>query len=367
MAAKYALLIGIASYGEGVPPLPSVGRDVEAMREIFEDPALGDIPANHMAVLIDPRRTEMEQAIENFYLTKRAADDVLIFYYSGHGQLDPVNYTELLLSTGESQKISRDGSLYLESSTMLPASKVREYMDRSSSRCKVVILDCCHSGAFVQGMTADKVANTIRPDLINRSIRKAFDGVNGAGRAVLASSANIETSLVQDNDDGLSVYTNYIVEGIKTGKAAPHHDTENIKAKDLHDYVRKSVIQKYSNMTPQFFTTLGGAEIPVSKVFKDPGLQYRENLKKYIYRDGGEIISRVRSILDILRDKLGLAEEDAHRIEEEVRTIYNKHKSNEIKYRQAVKDLKSNHTENNKLYYLSRDELDDLSVLAFVD
>jgi hypothetical protein len=65
-----------------------------------------------------------DQLWENFYLTKRAADDVLIFYYSGHGQLDPVNYTELLLSTGESQKISKDGSLDLESSTMLPASKV---------------------------------------------------------------------------------------------------------------------------------------------------------------------------------------------------------------------------------------------------
>jgi hypothetical protein len=224
MAGRHALLIGISAYGEGLEPIPSARLDVEALREVLQDPELGGIPAEQVRVLIDPERTGMEIEIESFYANKEP-DDLLLLYFSGHGFRDEGD-RQLLLSTRQSTRVSKNGQSRVQRATTLPASLVRRHMEESLSRRQVVILDCCFSGFFAEGMKA-KDAGTLEIEAM----------LGGKGRAVLTSSDAIETSRAPTDGEGLSLYTRFLVEGIQTG-AADRLGRGYLEAEDLHHYAK---------------------------------------------------------------------------------------------------------------------------------
>lgn len=321
MASRHALLIGISSYGEGLQALPSALLDVEAMREALVDPELGDIPPDQLQVLTNPDRTTMEKAIETFFANK-SADDLLLFYFSGHGMRDKDDH-QLLLSCRESQYIFDRGISYHPVATTLPASTVKRYMDNSLSQCQIVILDCCFSGAFANGMT------------IGKGIEEAFGGI---GRAVLTSSEAIETSRASATGDNLSVYTRFLVEGIQTG-AADIQGKGWVNTKDLHDYALRGVQAIYPTMTPQFFSTLDGYKIEICKVRRDPSIEYRQRLLEYLQRDRGDISPVSRNFLDILQKKIGLASETADQIEDEASEPYRQYHENLKQYQTIIRSL----------------------------
>jgi len=321
LASRHALLIGISSYGEGLQALPSALLDVEAMREVLADPELGDIPPDQLQVLTNPDRTTMEKTIETFFANK-SADDLLLFYFSGHGMRDKDDH-QLLLSTRESQYIFDGGISYHPVATTLPASTVRRYMDNSLSEYQIVILDCCFSGAFAHGM------------LIGKGIEEAF---GGNGRAVLTSSEAVETSRAPASGDNLSVYTRFLVEGIQTG-AADIKGKGWVNTKDLHDYALRGVQAIYPTMTPQFFSTLDGYKIKICKVRRDPSVEYRQRLLEYLQRGRGDIVPSAREFLNILQKRLGLDPETAAQIEDEAIQPYLQYHENLKKYQQIIRNL----------------------------
>ena len=204
MASKHALLIGVSSYGEGLTPIPSARLDVEALAQVLRDPQLGGFSHDQVVVLQDPQRTPMERAVELLF-ANRDPEDLLLLYFSGHGFRD--DQRQLLLSCSESRKFSegRERGKVQQSST-LRAAQLREYM-KNSSKYQLLILDCCFSGAFAEGMAAKDDGALHLEDF------------GGEGRAVLTSSASIETSSAPEAGEGLSVYTRFLVEGIRTGAA----------------------------------------------------------------------------------------------------------------------------------------------------
>lgn len=135
---KRALLIGVGHYGEGLAPIPSAPRDVDALAELLRDPALGGFDPEAVMVLKDPARTEMETAVEALF-TNRAADDLLLLYFSGHGLRD--ERRELFLACCETEKI-REGPARgrLRQATALRARTLQDYMQASPSKRQLVIL-----------------------------------------------------------------------------------------------------------------------------------------------------------------------------------------------------------------------------------
>ena len=87
-----------------------------------------------------------------------------------------------------------------------------------------------------------------------------LEDFGGEGRAVLTSSASIETSSAPEAGEGLSVYTRFLVEGIRTG-AADRQQRGFVDAEDLHLYVSRRVAEAAPAMTPQFFPTRSGHRI----------------------------------------------------------------------------------------------------------
>ena len=115
-------------------------------------------------------------------------------------------------------------------------------MDASRSRRKVLILDCCYSGAFPAGRTA-----------------KADEGVQtlerfqGKGRAVLTASDATQYAFEGDDLRGSgtsSVFTRYLVEAISSGAADLDEDGD-IALDELYSYVYDRVVAEVPQQRPK--------------------------------------------------------------------------------------------------------------------
>lgn len=302
--AKIALLIGVSEYHNGFNPLPSAANDIEAMREVLKNPERGGFDS--VQLLPNPSRDEMEQAIYDLF-ANRDKDDLLLFYFSGHG-VNPSGH--LFLATPQTRQEKR-GTVV--PTTAVRASYLQEQMNGSASKRQVIILDCCFSGAFAKGMTV-KGDGTVNLQ----------EQLGGKGRAILTSSSATQYSYPSE-DSELSVYTRYLVEGIRTG-AADRDSDGKIAADELHDYASEKVQEESPAMTPQFYPVEDGYRIFLAQSPQDdPKLKYRKAVEELVREDEddidflkGEFDCINRRYLDELQRKLGIAAEEAAHIEREV-------------------------------------------------
>src|SRR6266702_3838705 len=80
------VLVGVADY-TALDPLPAVENNIQRLRELLTDADLWGLPAGNCRVILgddDPRT--VPSAIRE---AARAAEDLLLVYYAGHGLLPP--------------------------------------------------------------------------------------------------------------------------------------------------------------------------------------------------------------------------------------------------------------------------------------
>jgi hypothetical protein len=313
---KVALLIGVSQYGAGFNQLPAAAKDVEEMQRVLQHQDMGDF--KEVKSLTDPDPQEMGTAIENLF-GGGSRDDLLLLFFSGHGIKDESG--NLYLATRTTRKNERGG---LIRSTAISARFIQEIMSDSRARRQVVILDCCFSGAFGEGLLAkDDSSIDIRRQL------------GGEGRAVLTSSTSTQYSFEQQDAD-LSIYTRYLVEGIETG-AADLDEDEVISVDELHEYASIKVQKAAPAMKPEIYTVKEGYKIIIAKVpIGDPKLKYRKEVERYVHR--GKISPVGRRILNARRDTFGLLPEAAATIEAEVLKPYREYKKKLQEYEQALRE-----------------------------
>ncbi|MBD2460344.1 caspase family protein [Oscillatoria sp. FACHB-1407] len=302
--AKLALLIGVSDYQPGLAPLPGAIKDIQAMQKVLQDPEIAGF--DEINILANPEPQAMQEAIETLF-SGRKRDELTLLFFSGHGIKD--DRGRLYFATRLTRK-NAQGELI--KATAVPASFVQDTMSQSRSRRQVVILDCCFSGAFAEGMTAkDDGAVEIEAQL------------GGEGRAVLTSSTSTQYSFEQQGA-GCSVYTNYVVEGIETGAADLDNDGL-ISIDELHDYARKKVQEASPAMKPKLYATEEGFKINLAKApMTDPKLIYRKEVERFASE--GEISAIGRLTLDQRQQSLNVLPSEAAVIEAEVLKPYRLYK-----------------------------------------
>jgi uncharacterized caspase-like protein len=314
--AKVALLVGVSEYLEGLNPLPGAVKDIEAMQRVLQHPEMGDF--DDVKILSNPEPITMQEAIETLF-SDRTKDELALLFFSGHGVKDESGL--LYFATRLTRKNPKGD---LVKATAVSAYFVQNIM--SNSRCKrqVVILDCCFSGAFAEGMTAkDDGVVDVKTQL------------GGEGRAVLTSSTSTQYSFEQQEFD-LSVYTRYIVEGIETGAADLDKDGL-ISVDNLHEYARKKVQEAVPAMKPKIYAVEEGFKIQVAKApVDDPKLRYRRKVEQLANR--GEISDLDRSTLNAFREQLSLSETEAVEIEAQVLKPYQDYQKKLQKYEDALRN-----------------------------
>jgi Caspase domain len=137
MAQKVTLLIGSSDYaGAGLSQLKRPPLDVEGLAGALRDPGVGGFEPVH-ALVNEPLDVVRRSIFDLF--EGRGREDLVLLYISGHGLLNLQSRLFFAVSNTEFDRLSI---------TALPGSEVQERMNESRSRRQVLILDCCHSGAF---------------------------------------------------------------------------------------------------------------------------------------------------------------------------------------------------------------------------
>jgi hypothetical protein len=310
---KIALLIGVSTYQPGLNALPSAEKDVQKLQQVLQTPEIGGF--EQVKSVVNPDPIEMQREIEMLF-GDRDKDDLVFLFFTGHGIKDDSG--KLYFATSLTQKTPK-GELI--KSTAVPASFVQEIMGNSRSRRQVLMLDCCFSGAFAEGMTAKDDG---RVDVQRQ--------LGGEGRAVLTSSTSSQYSFEQQGSD-LSVYTRYIVEGIETGAADQDNDGD-IGIDELHEYAKRKVQEMAPAMKPEIYAIKEGFTIKLARALVgDPKLCYRRDVERFAER--GEISDIARMALDARWQRLRLAAEEAEAIETEVLKPYRTYRIHLRQYEQA--------------------------------
>jgi Caspase domain len=301
---KLALLIGVSEYESGLSPLPSALKDVEALQRVLKHPEMGNF--TQVKLLINPDPKIMEEEIEALF-SGRNREDLVLLFFSGHGLRDDKG--NLYFATRTTRKSTAND--FIKASTV-PARFIQERMSDSRCQQQILILDCCHSGAIADGLpTKGDHPVDVQTQL------------GGQGRVVLTSSTETQPSRAGKQGDDLSVYTQYIVEGIETGEGDDDRDGL-VSVEELHNYAKRKVQAVTNNaMKPQIYSMREGFNIVIAEALKsDPHAIYREEAER-LYQPGklsfrGTLRRRDRKILQALCCTLSLSAEDATDIEREV-------------------------------------------------
>ncbi|MDZ7967509.1 MAG: ABC transporter substrate-binding protein [Nostoc sp. DedSLP03] len=316
--AKVALLIGVSEYEPGLSPLPATIKDVEAMQRVLLHSKIGGF--DDVTLLLNPQQHEMAVAIETLF-DGRQKDDLLLLFFSGHGIKDESG--KLYFAARNTRKTDKG---VLVKATTVAASFVHEVMNNSRCKREVVILDCCFSGAFAEGMLARDDGFV---DIKNQ--------LGGEGRAILTSSTSTQYSFEQQGSD-TSTYTRYIVEGLETG-AADKNEDGLISVDELHEYATKAVQEATPAMKPEIYAIKEGYKINIAKApIDDPKLKYRREVEYWVESGNGEISFTGRAALEGLQEELELTSEEAAAIETKVLEPVEVYKKKLQRYEQAFRN-----------------------------
>ena len=253
MAQRLALIIGNSVFrDQTLARLLKPDADVGALADVLLDKEIGDF--NDVKLLVNMSSTQVRRAISNFY-SKKQRDDLLLLYFSGHGVLDDQGRLHLAV---------KDTERALLRATAIPAAFITEEMNNSRSRRQVLILDCCHSGAFARGSKGATGASV--------GTATAFEGT-GFGRLVLTATDATQYAWEGDQVIGEaenSVFTHYLIQGLKTGQADSDGDGR-ITVDELYDYVYDQVVQRTPKQTPGKWSYREQGEIVLARALVERG------------------------------------------------------------------------------------------------
>jgi len=310
MTKRIALLIGVSEYGEDISPLLAAPRDVAAMQQVLADPLRGNFEV--WEPLINPDLAQFQIAVQKLFTTLKKSDVGLLFF-SGHGLVDDDNH--LYLATKGTSKA------YYQA-TSVPASFIQGLSKASYSKRQIIILDCCYSGAFAEGWQQKSVGLDLQREL------------GAEGRVVLTSSSKTQLSFQQEDGD-LSLYTQYLVEGLKTGAAA--NGDGRIYAQELHQYVKTKVQEIKPAIEPDIICDREGFNILISLApVNDPRLKFTKLVESYVRN--GEISRYRRDILKKRQAEFALTDTEFETIINRVLEPFIRRSANLDEYRIAYQE-----------------------------
>jgi hypothetical protein len=207
---------------------PSV--DLPSLGEVLRDPRIGEFEVTELE---NGSHADATRKIERFFAAAES-EDFLLLYFSGHGVKD---------AAGNLCLVASDSQLSLLGSTGIQARMIREWMNDSMSRRIVVILDCCHAGAFPPGTKA-------APDI------DLAERLSGQGTVVLAASSAYQYAFEGEHPSAVgalpppSVFTGALIEGLRTGDADLDGDGW-IDAAELFSYARARTRERTRLQNPR--------------------------------------------------------------------------------------------------------------------
>jgi hypothetical protein len=235
----FAVIVGVGRY-LSMPSLKYTDDDAYQLYAFLKSPEGGALPDNNIRVLIDDdaTRSNILSALQTI-LNKADANDVVVFYFSGHGlpgSFLPVDYD------GFNNKLTHD--------------EVRKLLDKCQARHKVCIADACHSGSLLASRDVAAQAAAAQ------RLYDAFETSTG-GTALIMSSKAEEYSL---EDQGLrsGIFSHFMIKGLRG--AADIDNNKIIDVTELYNYTSSQVRSYTQNVQNPVISGKFDARMPIAAV-----------------------------------------------------------------------------------------------------
>jgi hypothetical protein len=194
---RWAVVVGVNQYDDNdhYGELHVCVKDAEA---ICNQLVTGGYKQERVRILTDttselPTRDNVLVAL-NAVAKATDPDDILVFFYSGHGDED----------AGESYLVGRSGKRLALEDTAIKVSRIKQVMEQAPAKAKVIIVDACHSGANIEG----KGPKHMTEEFICRVFEQA------EGLVILASCKQGQVSYEWQTNER-SVFTYYLLEALQ--------------------------------------------------------------------------------------------------------------------------------------------------------
>ncbi|MFJ7305211.1 caspase domain-containing protein [Streptomyces sp. NPDC099088] len=197
-----------------LPRLLGPVRDGLAMWSALTDTEIGLFRSEDVEVLFECDKDEILRAANRFFV-RCDPDDVLLFYYSGHGKRSKSNL----------HLCARDTTVELLLASSVSGQELSGYMESSPAQSVIVILDCCHAGAF------KGVPPALSPEPLA-----------GKGRFVVTASGATQQAVDASQASCPSPFTQALVEGLR--HAEPRSaEGDMLLVDDLYDYALRALAE----------------------------------------------------------------------------------------------------------------------------
>lgn len=196
------------------------------------DDRYGLFPGDNVRLVAERTMAEVLEETATF-LRSAHRDETLLLYYSGHGRLDLSN--ELYLCMHNSR-------VDLLRATAVKASDLRAMIDDSAAATTIVILDCCHSGAFKGGSFAERLT--------------------GKGCFVITSCRTGDLANDSHALNHASMFTHHLVRGM-LGGATDHNDDGLVNLDELYHYVHYRLTEESRQIPERSFA--GSGDVPIAR------------------------------------------------------------------------------------------------------
>ncbi|GAA0575678.1 hypothetical protein GCM10010172_70530 [Paractinoplanes ferrugineus] len=234
---RYALLVAASDYEDSYfEQLRSPAQDVRGLASVLRDPDIGgfDVTMLENAADHDVRRALDELTAD------RQPDDLVLVYFSCHGLQDMQGRLHFATTTTWAQR---------PASTAIAAAFVSDCLERTAAGSRLLMLDCCYSGAFARGFAKTS------PRPLDGEISRGYVCLTACNEYELAYEGE---SVIVD-EPRPSVFTEVVIEGLRTGQADLDRDGW-IESGELHRYTFETV-RKASRQTPSYFAA--GLQAPL--------------------------------------------------------------------------------------------------------
>ncbi|MGB6164367.1 MAG: caspase family protein [Pseudonocardiaceae bacterium] len=213
---RHALLLGTATFhaDRALAALPAVRHDVGQLKAQLDAAGAFDSVDAHL----DLDRERLTAVVEEFFGARRVGDLALL-YYSGHGLMGEVDRESVFLAATDTRREQ------LHTTALDTDGVLRHLLNITHASQKVVLLDCCFSGAF-------GARNRFRGGVREEPRRR----MRQQGTFILTSSTHARAAKTQ-GDDRPSVFTEAVLTGLRGSAVTPNGELW-ITTNDLARYVQ---------------------------------------------------------------------------------------------------------------------------------
>lgn len=226
--ASYAIIVGVNNYID--PVIPDLNFCIADAQDIMNTLLNSTMwSSENIVYLPDATKADIENAIEDVRV-KIEPDGLILFYFSGHGNLSP---------DGSRAYICPADSSCTSFVNDIEDDELERWLDDIPTNRRCVILDTCYSGAFIKKPPPDLIIRTYLKKDQEPTVALAGTGffikLSKVGYVLLTACDDNEASW-EHRDLKNGVFTYYLDEGFNSPYEVDINSNQEISAEESYHY-----------------------------------------------------------------------------------------------------------------------------------